>query len=226
MRCVFAGSGDPIVTAAARAGGTTVVEDGAKPCGGIVTTAAFGGGWQVCRMFACRPYTVMTAAAPAGYAGVIKAGAKPRIGRMANITLLSCLWMRRMFTRSGDSVMAAAAGAYHRAMIDSANTGEAERVMTVFTAGDHGDMCRRQAECHRVIMAGFAGCKDAAMVKSCASPGFCGVTVIAQIAADDMLCVLTWCAAVVMAQYTLHRCALELTAYVTAGTIDKLMFAC
>ena len=72
-------------------------------------------------------------------------------------------------------------------------------------------------------MAGLAWREHAAVVKSRASPGLGGVAIIADIAADDMLCVFAWCAAVVVTKDAFHRSALELSANVTSGAVDEFV---
>ena len=64
------------------------------------------------------------------------------------------------------------------------------------------------------------------MVKSGASPGLRGMTIIADIAADDMFCVFTWRAAVVVTKDAFHGSAFELSADVTAGAVDEFVFTC
>ena len=224
MRRMLAGGRNAIVAAAARAGCATVIKDSAKPCRCIVATSAFSCRRQMCRMLAGGSYAVMAAAASTGDASVIKACAKPCIGSMTKVTFLSCLGMCRMFAGGGNAIMTAAAGTYHRCMVDSADTGEADCVMAIFTGGDHSDMCRGHAHGHRIVVAGLTGGEDTAVVESCASPCFRGVAIIAKIAADDMFCVLARCTTVVVAQGAFHGCAFELSAYVTAGTVDKFVF--
>jgi hypothetical protein len=74
-------------------------------------------------------------------------------------------------------------------------------------------------------MAGFAGCKNPAMVETCAYPAFRGVAIITYIAARNVLGMLAGCAAPVMAQIAFKRCALEQAAYMTAGAVQEAVFA-
>lgn len=226
MRCMLANGANTVVTAAARAGRAAVVKNSAKPCVCVVACATFSRRWQVCRMFACCPYPVVTSTASAGDASVIEAGAKPCIGCMAHVAFRGCLWVCRMFAGGGNAVMAAAAGANNRSMIDSADTAEGDGVMTVFTSRYNSDMRRWQAGGHRVIVAGLTGCEHATMVESRASPGFCSVAVIAEVAACDMFSMFTRRATVIVAQDTLHWRTLELPANMAAGAVYKFVFTC
>ncbi len=72
-------------------------------------------------------------------------------------------------------------------------------------------------------MTGFAWREYATVVKSGAAPGLRGVAIIADITADDMLCMFAWCAAVVVTKDTFHRSAFELSAKVTTGAVDKFV---
>ena len=225
MRCMLAGCADTVMAAAARADRTTVVKTCAGKGHGIVTAAAFRRGRQMRGMLAGCPQTVVAGTAGAGNAGMVKAGAKPGIGGMAHVAFRGSLWMPGMFAGRSNAVMAAAAGTYYGTVVYSADAGETDSVMAVFTGWGRGDMGGWQARRHKIVVTELTGLKYATVVESCAAPCVGGVTVIADIAADNMLCVFTRCAAVVVTQRAFHWRALELTANMAAGAVYKLMLA-
>ena len=73
-------------------------------------------------------------------------------------------------------------------------------------------------------MAGVAWGEDTAVVKTGAAPGLGRMAIIANVAGDEMFGVFTGSAAIVVTERALHRRAFELSADMTAGTIDKLVF--
>ncbi len=140
MGCVFAGCIHTVVTTAAGADRTAVIEPGAGPGGRVVAATALGCRWQVRRMLARCFETVVAGAARTGYSSVIESGSKPGIRAMAGVAFRRCLRMRRMFACGGDSVMAGAATSHHCAMIDPADPAESDGVMAVVASRDHSDV--------------------------------------------------------------------------------------
>ena len=176
-------------------------------------------------MLAGRPQTIVAGTARGGYAGMVKARAKPGVGGMAQVAFRGCLWMSGMFAGCSNAVVAAGASTYHGTVVDPADAGKADGVMTVFTGRGRGDMRGWQAKRHKIVVAKLTGLKYATVVESCATPCRGGVAVVADIAADNMLSVFTRCAAVVVTQGTFHWRTLELTANMAAGAVNKLMLA-
>jgi len=76
-----------------------------------------------------------------------------------------------------------------------------------------------------IVVTAQAGRYDIDVVKPGAFPGLVGVTIVANIAADNMCRVLARCATVVMAQHALKRSAPELASDVAAGAVQKFVFA-
>lgn len=62
-----------------------------------------------------------------------------------------------------------------------------------------------------------------AVIEACSAPAIDGMTVIAEIAAGNMLRIFSGCADIVVALAAVNRCALELAASVAARTIDEFM---
>ena len=171
-----------------------------------------------CMLAGC-PQAIVAGTARAGHTGMVKASAKPGIGGMAQVAFRGSLWMPGMFAGRSDAVMAAAAGAYYGTVVDSADAGETDGVMAVFTGRGRGDMRGRQARRHKIVVAELTGLKYAAVVESRAAPCGGGVAVIADITADNMLCMFTRCAAVVVTQRAFHWRTLELTTNMAAGAV-------
>jgi hypothetical protein len=76
-----------------------------------------------------------------------------------------------------------------------------------------------------IVVTAQAGRYDIDVVKPGAFPGLVGVTIVANIAAENMCRVFARCATVVMAQYALKRRAPELASEVAAGAVKECMSA-
>jgi len=219
----FAGCGDTVVAAAAKSGDVVVVKAGAGPGDGRMAGVALGGGLDMAGWLAGRGGAVVAAAARRGDAAVIEPNRVPVDGAMAVIALRTGLKVSRRLAGRGEAVMARITYADRRVMVHTDCTSETDGVVAILACRGAENMVRWLSGRNTAVMAVRACADRVAVVEARAGPRVHGMTVIAEVAARDMLRVFSGGPAFVMTQSAFQRCARELAADVAAGTVDVFM---
>ena len=135
---------------------------------------------------------------------------------MTIVAVTAARYVCRVFAACRDAVMAGAAGAENLCVVYGNGRLKGNGVVAVLTRGCGGYMRWWGTRGNRIIVAGFTGREDPAVVETCAYPAFSSVAIITYVAAGDVLGMLARCATPVMAQITFKRRTLEQAACMAA----------
>ena len=142
---------------------------------------------NVCDMLASRIRTVMAIYTIAGDGRVIKIGWRPANGCVAVVAVVATGEMRRMLASRCDPIVTGAAAAQHLRVIDRVGRQPGNGVMAVFANGCRLYVRRVLAGCVRTVVAIRAAARDIQVIEVGWNPTRCCVTVVAVVAALNMI---------------------------------------